>query len=167
MSADDLFDPTVCEMDASTGEMISARNLGDYAEEGFLYPILDAFETADTPEQFHRAAAKLMLHARHLHPIIHARIARRLAEPFKRPTGRPRQWERHGEIVEALRSRAPGAFGLMFHEWSGLSRTELIEQVMQRYGMTEEAARKAYDAAKREVDAASEQDGGDGKNPPR
>lgn len=147
MNDDPLFEPS--EIDAATGVRVSASNLGEYADWTLVDPALDALENADNAEQFYRAAAALMFHARHLHPSTHAAIAKRLLRPFKRPSGRPAAYERNAYIEDAI--AASGGSFFMLHEWARHARVQMIAAIAERYGLTDEAARKAYDKAKRSV----------------
>ncbi len=136
------------------GEIVSARDLGWFGADS-LEPTWEALYEAETAAGFYRAAAILIFHARHLHPISHAELARLLQKPFKRAAHAPSKWKRHEEIVEAIGKgpEAPKRTGgfAFFHEWEGLPRKEVIWQIQQRYGLQHEAAAKAYSAARKTV----------------
>jgi hypothetical protein len=142
----DIFTP--CETIPDRDEIISAGDLGYWGDQAVLEPAWNALETAESAESFYRAAAALVFHARHLHPMHHTRLARMLLHPFKRPNGRPEAYERSEDIEMAITSAGRA---LVTHEWQNLSRVEMIAAIGARYGLTEDAARKAYDKAKRAV----------------
>jgi hypothetical protein len=70
---------------------VSPSKLPEYAGDGPLLEIDVAYETIlkqPAPEEFYRAAATLVFHARHLKPHQHAQLAAWLAVPYKRLAGR-------------------------------------------------------------------------------
>lgn len=143
MTDDDLFAPS--ERDRN-GDLVSPSDLGVWGDESTLDPAWEAMEQAETAEAFYRAAAVLVFHARHMHPTLHARLARQLMRPFKRARGRPEDYERTEYIAQAIGDAGP----LRFHEWQGLTRSEMIPKIQEHFRIPDErTAGAAFDKAKR------------------
>jgi len=157
---DELFAP--CEPDEHTGKRISAKSLGPWGDQAVIDPAWEALDRARTPQQFYRAAAALVFHARHLTPVEHATLAERLRTPFKLVRGGQENWERTEEIIYALGSTGR----IAWHEWHNMSRQQMIAEIQAKWGLTEDAARKAYDKARRikhERDAERARERAEGK----
>lgn len=145
MADEEWFSPWV--IDRANGSQVSGPDLGHWGEQSIIDPAWDALHSSKNAAEFYRAAAFLVFHARHLDPTEHASLAKLLREPFKLRRGGQDQSERNQEIMSAL--AASGR--LAVHEWQHLPRLQMIEAIRARWRMTPDAARKAYDKAKREM----------------
>ena len=82
--------------DEVTKVNVSPEHLPHYSGEGAAletdaaYHVLDHAKTA---EEFHKAVAILVFHARHLSPVEHANLARLISKPFQRTAGKPENTE--------------------------------------------------------------------------
>jgi hypothetical protein len=146
---DDVFGPV--ERDR-TGELVSPSDLGEWGEEKVLDPAWEALEPlegAKSDEDYRRALAVLVFHARHLSAADHARLAAHiLREPRK---GAPPKSARMEYIIDALEARH-GRLLALPHEWGGLADDELKTAIQKRYCVEKDTASRLLRAAMREVE---------------
>lgn len=105
-----------------------------------LDSLWDALCLTETPEEARGALADLVLHARHLRPEEHAELAALIRSGFKRRRGPPEKRRRQFDIYWTY---------IAFGGRRLLSRADAIESIAEHYNISQEAAAKAYDMAKK------------------
>lgn len=142
MADEELFSPSETDSD---GRVISARDLGDYGREAVIDSAWDAFDEAETPEEFYRAASVLVFHARHLHPVEHAMLARQLQNPYRRRRGRPANTQALKDAEMAI------IFSRFGRQGSAPPRKQIIADLCAQHDLSWEAAATVYHAALRKT----------------
>lgn len=101
-----------------------------------------------TKVRFHEIVSQLVFHARHLTPAQHSILCFVLKSPFRPRRDKVQNPERDEDIRQAVR---PGKSFLSFgHPLSGLRGQDLIDKIMERWGLNYDAAREAIKKAKRQ-----------------
>jgi len=107
MAKDEIkFTPAVYDEDWELD--VSPKTLPEYLGDGPAGEIDDAYEvifSGKPPEDFYRAIATLVFHARHLRPHQHAELASRLAKPYRRRAGKPINFTLRKRIEDWLFSK--------------------------------------------------------------
>ena len=101
------------ELDQITKEYISPEKLPYYSGPSSLAEIDQAYELLDksqTSEEFYKAIAILVFHARHLRPVEHANLARLIFHPFSRRAGKPSSIELRAAVRDFILSRSLNLF---------------------------------------------------------
>lgn len=134
----------------------SPETLGDWGKENYIEPLYEALEEGNT--NFHplEIIAGLVFHARHLHPIEHANLARFLLGMTKPQSGRKTDFARQRFIYEAIENNTYKS-PIIAHELRGLNRKDMIAAISVKFGMNHDAAEKAFDKEYAKVKASGRQ----------
>lgn len=116
----------------------SPADLGDWGDQYLERLWEDLYFRSHTAEAWAAGLAALVFHARHLRPEDHAELAEHIRTPFKRPRGRTANSERREDIWARYHWLFPPT-----------PRHQAIEEIATEYGLSHEAAEKAYDQARR------------------
>jgi hypothetical protein len=123
----------------------SPSSLGEWGDH-YMDSLWDSLDAAETAEKFYAVAAKLVFHARHMHPRVHAELAERLRMPFRRGRGNPGN-DRLREAAEWA-----SAFSLrpsLFHD--NRPRHEVVAEIARQLGVSKARVNQAIREADRRL----------------